>query len=99
MTQIGLFEGRQRRDKGLAKVSQGFDWWLEQARFLAEKIAREQGRVSSDQIHEVCPLPEEAHPNLMGAVFKDSRFEPVGYIPSQRPSAHGRIIRIYCIKQ
>lgn len=99
MTQIGLFEGRQRRDKGLAKVSQGFGWWLEQARFLAEKIARQQGRVSSDDIREACPLPETAHHNLMGAVFKDPRFQPVGYTPSQRPSAHGRIIRIYCIKQ
>ena len=97
MNQLGLFEGRARRDKGLAKVSQGFGWWLEQARFAAEKIARERGRVSSDEIHESCPLPPDAHHNLMGAVFKDPRFKPVGYLPSRRPEAHGRIIRIYCV--
>jgi hypothetical protein len=99
MTQIGLFEGRARRDHGLAKVSQGFGWWLDQARFLAERIAKQKGQVSSDDIHDACPLPDGAHYNLMGAVFKDQRFKPVGYTPSQRPSAHGRIIRIYCVKQ
>ncbi len=97
--QIGLFEGRARRDKGLAKVSQGFGWWLDQARFLAERIAKQKGQVSSDDIHNALELPEGAHHNLMGAIFKDPRFKPIGYTHSSRPSAHGRIIRIYCIKQ
>lgn len=99
MTQIGLFEGRRRRDAGIKKVSQDFAWWLEQARHLAVQIAKRKGFVSSDDIHKVCPLPDTAHHNLMGAVFKDKQFDPVGYCPSTRPSAHGRIIRIYCIKQ
>ena len=98
MTQAGLFEGRARRDKGLVKVSNGFNWWLEQARHVAVLVAQRKGFVSSDDIHERCPPPETAHHNIMGAVFKDARFKPVGYLPSNRPSAHGRIIRIYCVQ-
>jgi hypothetical protein len=99
MNQIGLFEGRQRRDRGIAKVSKGYDWWLDQARHVAYKIAQDTGEVTSDDVHEKCPLPSVAHHNLMGAVFKDPRFKPIGYRQSARPSAHGRVIRIYCISQ
>jgi hypothetical protein len=97
--QLGLFEGRQRRDRGLAKVSRDYGWWLDQARTVAEEIANRRGEVNSDDVHELCPLPIGAHHNLMGAVFKDARFKPIGYIASTRPSAHGRIIRIYCLNQ
>lgn len=93
----GLKEGRRLRDDGIAKVSEGFDWWLNWARATAVAICREQGQVTSDEIHIHCPMPDGSHPNLMGAVFKDRRFKQAGFTQSNRPSAHGRVIRIYCL--
>jgi hypothetical protein len=39
MTQIGLFEGRARRDKGLAKVSEGFGWWVQSSKTAGSSLS------------------------------------------------------------
>lgn len=87
--------GIQLRDEGIVKVSEGHQEWLSRARFIAVKLANEHGEVTSDEIWRYCPLPNGAHPNLMGAVFRDRRFCAIGFTQSTRPSAHGRTIRIY----
>lgn len=91
----GLLEGIQRADYGIATVSRHYPEWLAKARKHAVEIAQAEGRVSSDDIHEICPMPEGAHPNLMGAVFRNINLYLAGYKRSTRPSAHGRVIRVY----
>jgi hypothetical protein len=93
----GLAEGIRRRDEGLEKVTCNFNWWLDEAREIAYQIARQKGRVTSDDIQASCPIPSGAHHSLMGAVLRDKRFKAVGYMKSARPAAHARVIRIYCI--
>lgn len=93
----GLAEGIRRRDAGLEKVTRNFNWWLDEAREVAYQIAKQKGQVTSDDIQSACPIPAGAHHNLMGAVLRDKRFKPVGYMKSARPAAHARVIRIYCI--
>lgn len=90
--------GIQLRDEGIEKVSSGHGEWLSKARFVAAQIIKCNGEVTSDEIWLYCPLPHGAHPNLMGAVFRDRRFHQVGFKQSVRPSAHGRSIRIYTLK-
>lgn len=104
--QIGLFdpppseverrrEGRRRRDVGLGAVARGWDDWLGRARDTARRVARERGKVSSDDIHALCPLPAGAHHNLMGAVFKTTGLVQIGWTQTERPEGHGRVIRVY----
>jgi hypothetical protein len=88
-------EGRKRRDEGLQAVSQGWDAWLAQARAVARRVAQERGKVTSDDIHTLCPLPEGAHHNLMGAVFKTTGLVQIGWTQTERPEGHGRVIRVY----
>jgi hypothetical protein len=90
--------GIQLRDEGIKRVSAGFEDWLARARFLAAMIANREGEVTSDDVWKHCPLPPMAHVNLMGAVFRDRRFKAIGWRQSQRPSAHGRAIRIYSLQ-
>jgi hypothetical protein len=92
-------EGIKRRDAGLERVSRGFGWWVAEARERAIKFARRHGDVCSDDVHNIYPLPEGAHPSLMGMVFRDNRFKRVAYTPSKRPTAHARIIRLYKVRE
>lgn len=107
-TQTGLFDppaavaaekgrrqGRQRADGGIQRVSRHDTLWVEKARLLARQIASQRGRVCSDDLHEALPLPDGAHPNLMGSVWRGINLRMIGYTQSRRPEAHGRIIRVY----
>lgn len=94
----GAEEGRRRRDAGKAKAAGKFEKWLKWARDEAAKIAFKRGEVCSDDLHPVCPLPAEAHPNLWGSVFKCDAFEFVRFQPSNRPERHAGVIRVYRLK-
>lgn len=87
--------GLDLQAQGIKRVSSQHQDWLARARAVAVKIARENGEVSSDDIHEALPLPPEANPALMGAVFKNIGLRVVGYQNTRRPQAHGRLIRVY----
>lgn len=107
-TQTGLFDapaataaekgrrqGRQRAEGGIERVSRHDTLWVEKARLVARRIAAERGRVCSDDLHEVLALPDGAHPNLMGAVWRSIDLPTIGWETSRRPEAHGRVIRVY----
>jgi len=81
--------------RGIEKVSRNNREWISQARTVAKRLAYEQGSVTSDDIHEHCPPPSNAHPNVMGAVFKDLGLRVVSFATTKRPSGHGRLIRVY----
>ena len=81
--------------RGIEKVTRNNREWVSQARAVAKRVAYEQGTVSSDDIHELCPPPPDAHPNVMGAVFKNLGLRVVSFTTTKRPSGHGRLIRVY----
>jgi len=68
-------------------------------RGVAVDFATIHGRVTSDDVrlyanlHDIYP----AHPNAWGAVFKDG-FRRVGFVKSQIPSNHSRMISVWELK-
>lgn len=103
MTQLDMFavpkdgrkEGIERAEYGIKKVSRHYGDWVDKARASAIQFAKTHGKVTSDDLYEICPLPEGAHPNLMGSVWRGINLRMIGYTQSRRPEAHGRIIRVY----
>src|SRR5690606_10307586 len=78
--QLGLFE----RDSALARFEVTQEQWLAEARARAREIFRRKGRVTSDDLQAECPPPPRAHPNVMGAVFSQPDFKPMGFTVSKR---------------
>ena len=67
--------------------------WLWNARAHARRLLATRDWITVDDIREACPPPRDAHPTVMGAVFKHADFETTGeYVPSRRPQTHGRPI-------
>jgi hypothetical protein len=55
--------------------------------------------ISSDWVWQHCPPPADAHPSIMGPVFRDHRFTHMGYTKSKRASAHARVISLYALTE
>jgi len=75
--------------------------WLEDARVKAYVIAVERGlkgqlpRLTTDDIHNACPIPDGIDPRVMGAVFASKDWLKVGYTQSKRKVCHNRPIAIF----
>ena len=89
--------GEQLRDEGIARVSIGKEQWMANIRKLAGLICQSNGSVSINDLKKSA-LPEGAHHNLWGSVFKHQRFVPVGYTKATHPKAHARVIRVYKLR-
>jgi hypothetical protein len=59
-------------------------FWLNQARQTAIEVIRQHGQVSADDIHNLCPVPDDIEPRIMGCVFKTSQFKRIGYVAGKR---------------
>lgn len=73
--------------------------WLNAARAIAIGIIRQHGSATAEDVRKLCPPPPDAHPNVMGALFKDIRFEPIGFEEARRKTSKGRIIRRYKLRE
>lgn len=71
------------------------DIWIARARGFAVGIAAQRGRVTIDDVREVCPPPAGADPRIMGNVFKGGAFELAGHEPSKRKECHRRPVAVY----
>jgi hypothetical protein len=87
--------GLELQVRGIERVSRSNSEWIAHAKDVARRVAHERGSVSSDDIHELCPPPPGAHPNVMGAVFKGIGLRVISFMTTKRPSGHGRLIRVY----
>jgi len=98
--QLSLLDGERRRDRGLALVSQGDECqeWLRKARDWAERMLsyRFISYVTANDVRGMAGDPPRQ--NLMGAVFKDKRFEFCGWELSSRGPAHARALRRWRLK-
>lgn len=83
--------GLELRDAGIASLER--HRWVDDARVAAVTLAQHFGWVTSDRLHDVMGPPP--HENCFGAIFKDKRFVPTGWVQSKRRSAHGRWIRVW----
>jgi hypothetical protein len=98
-----LKKGKQLRDEGIEEVSFDREDWIQRARLLAVNIARKDGTVDSDRVVKLYPIPEDADPRIMGAVFNsrvaDFPFVPCGWTQTARKQGHARPMRVWKLKE
>lgn len=99
--QIDLDEGLERKRRGLARVERKHFLFVEAARHIARRLARQFGTVTSDQVREEAARGGLApqHPNAWGAVFKSGEFVRVGEAQSKLASANGRRISVWRLRE
>lgn len=90
--------GRQKHEAAMRRFEGAYSDWLDQARATMEEVIRKNGNCTSDDCWALCPPPADAHPSLMGALFRDDRFLRVSAKKSERASANGRWISVYELK-
>lgn len=87
--------GRAIRDAQLDLFQARDAEFLKRCRTLAVAVCQQQGTVSINDIRAQVTLPAEMNPSVLGAVFKDKRFQVVGYTEATHPQAHARVVRVY----
>jgi hypothetical protein len=87
--------GTERRDQGIAKVTDNNKAWVEAAREWVIWYAMEYGSVSADDLRRNFSVPDHVHPNAIGAVFRSKWLRRTGFVQSTTPSAHARMIGVY----
>lgn len=90
-------KGHERKEQGQLRVEGNNQVWINRAREAAAAYARFHGTVTSDDLYDICPPPEEAHPNVMGAVFRHG-FRRKGFVKTQRKDGHSRMISVWELK-
>ncbi len=104
--QAGLFAGRELRDRALWQVEETKEArqaWVRQGRQVAELIAAKEGKVTSDDVRAVHPVPDGWDPRILGAIFNAKRrgfpFVKIGYTQTKYKQAHARPIPIWAYPQ
>lgn len=87
--------GRALRDAQLDLFQVRDAVFLDHCRALAVLVAKEQGKVSINDIRARIQIPAHMHPSVLGAVFKTKQFQAVGYTEATHPQAHARVVRVY----
>ena len=81
------FESKGDAIAALEKVRSDY---LAAARAAADRLARRHELITIDMVRAEVPPPKEVDPRVMGAVFKRSDWECVGYKASTRGTCHQR---------
>ena len=98
--QLSFFEGKRRKEAGLALVESHGAVWLRKARAIAVLIAKYFGEVTSDDVlHIIGDIPKDLHVNTVGAIFHGKEWERVGYTQTVRPKGHARVISRWKLKE
>ncbi len=96
--ELDLGAGIKGRDKALDQLentTEGRRKWVARGRFLALWIVKQKGRVSSDDVRILWPVPPDWDPRIMGAVFnphwcKSAGLVPLEHKPTRFKQAHAR---------
>lgn len=91
--------GKQKHQAAMQRFETEHAVWLSLARNKMVEVIKIHGACSSDDCWDLCPPPADAHPSVMGALFKDHRFLRVTAKKSHRESANGRWISVYELKE
>lgn len=99
-TLFDAMEAQRRRNAGLAAAENGREWLLAEARRAARNACSVYGEVHADDVAlymESRGLDYAALGNAAGSVFKGMQWTG-RVVRSERPSTHGRIIRVWRLK-
>lgn len=98
-----LSEGERLKASGMKRAIGSHDRQtaLQQARRIAEKFAKQRMAkwATIDDVLQYKPDLRELLGNAAGSVFKDGRWRFLRYVKSERPSNHGRVIRVWQLKE
>lgn len=102
MPLFDLAEGRVRRDEGITRAIRPDDRqrWMEEARAVARRIARERGRVTADDVvrwhvERGTDLTARLGPAL-GGLFRGAEWEWTGqFMQSAQVRNHARLQRVW----
>lgn len=100
MELFNYMEAQRRRNAGLAAAENGREWLLAQAQRLARESCDINGEATSDDVAMMMAsrgLDYGALGNAAGSVFKGMEWTG-RVVRSERPSTHGRIIRVWRLK-
>ena len=63
----------------------------------ALELGRARGRITSDDIWDLCPVPDGIEPRIMGVAFRDKKLwrQTGEYVKSRRPSRHKAPISVW----
>ena len=98
---LDLKQGLQLKDTGMSLAAMDKTELLETARDIAEDIALKRGEVTIDDVRFRMNIPKTQtnKANWIGSVFRDDRFVWTHKVrPSAIPSNHGRMIKIWTLK-
>lgn len=87
--------GRSIRDNQLALFEVRDTEFLSRCRALAVEVCRKQGNVCINDIRARIDLPAGMHPSVLGSVFKNKKFQAIGFTEATHREAHARVIRVY----
>jgi hypothetical protein len=90
---------QQKLDQAMKRFETQHAVWLKLAREKMVEVIKDRGSCSSDDCWRLCPPPDDAHPSVMGALFKDPRFLRISAMRSNRESANRRWISVYELKE
>lgn len=95
-----LYTASEARDIVMLHHEQTKQHYLYAARGLAVRICKEKGEVTINDIRDKLPPPEEMHPSVLGAIFRDRRFIHTGrYTTAKHLASHARKVGIYQLKE
>jgi len=94
-----LLTAEQARDVVMYHHEQTKQRYLYTARGIAERICRQYGEVTINDVRQALPPPEYMHPSVLGAVLRDKRFVHTGrYTTAKHTASHARKIGVYKLK-
>jgi len=72
--------------------------FLDYARWVAKRIYKIKGNVSTDDIRGEIGLPKDLDGRVFGAVFNRREWEKVGYKTTNIPTSHGRPVAVWILR-
>lgn len=91
-------EGQRRKERGMKAAAEANESPLEAAREFARRFALDHGEVTADDVGSFLEANKIKTGPWMGSLFKCPGWVFTGkWIPSKRPSNHGRMLRVWRI--
>jgi len=93
----GALFGDRLKERALRRAECEHADDLEAARLIRDRLAIEHGTVDADMVREVFERYRGANvwSHWTGALFRDGKYEPVGFKASVYPTNHSALIRVW----
>ena len=90
--------GLDLRNHALSLLERRRKRYVHNARVVAMRLIRENGKVTVDDLRNRYPPPPDFDARVLGAVLMDKQFEKIGNTHTTRPSSHHRPIGIFVLR-